>query len=122
MVDNHKFERGSQTRTGMMPPQDDLYIEFLFLHSLREHGLDVTAEQMARRLGELPGPQYDLGRQPGPRIRTSRKGFCRPGPVIPTTRRWATPSTSRSNPTCSGSSRPVYPVPATPWATGRATS
>ena len=32
---------------GQMPPQDDLYIEFLFLHSLREHGLDVTAEQMA---------------------------------------------------------------------------
>ncbi|MDE0157790.1 MAG: ADP-ribosylglycohydrolase family protein [Gammaproteobacteria bacterium] len=30
-----------------MPPQDDLYIEFLFLHSLQEHGLHVTAEQMA---------------------------------------------------------------------------
>lgn len=30
-----------------MPSQDDLYIEFLFLHSLREHGLDVSAKQVA---------------------------------------------------------------------------
>ena len=31
-----------------MPSQDDLYIEFLFLHSIRTHGLDVSAEQMAQ--------------------------------------------------------------------------
>ena len=31
-----------------MPSQDDLYIEFLFLHSLRTHGIDVSAEQMAQ--------------------------------------------------------------------------
>jgi hypothetical protein len=30
-----------------MPSQDDLYIEFLFLHSFQEYGLDVTDQQMA---------------------------------------------------------------------------
>jgi hypothetical protein len=30
-----------------MSNQDDLYIEFMFLHSIQKHGLDVTATQMA---------------------------------------------------------------------------
>jgi hypothetical protein len=31
----------------MMTNQDDLYIEFMFLHSIQKHGLDVTARQIA---------------------------------------------------------------------------
>ncbi len=29
------------------PDQDDLYVEFMFLHSIMKHGLDVTATEMA---------------------------------------------------------------------------
>ncbi|UCF14621.1 MAG: ADP-ribosylglycohydrolase family protein, partial [Phycisphaerales bacterium] len=32
----------------MMSDQDDLYIEFMFLHSIRKYGLDVTATEIAR--------------------------------------------------------------------------
>ena len=31
----------------MMSDQDDLYVEFMFLHSIRKYGLDVTAQEMA---------------------------------------------------------------------------
>lgn len=31
-----------------MSNQDDLYLEFLFLHSIQEHGLDVTGLEMAK--------------------------------------------------------------------------
>jgi hypothetical protein len=31
-----------------MSDQDDLYIEFMFLHSIRKYGLDVTATEIAR--------------------------------------------------------------------------
>ena len=31
----------------MMPDQDDLYVEFMFLYSIRKHGLDVTDRQIA---------------------------------------------------------------------------
>ena len=41
------FETWEPYTPTQMPSQDDLYIEFLFLHSLRTHGLDVSAEQMA---------------------------------------------------------------------------
>ena len=41
------FESWETYTPTQMPSQDDLYIEFLFLHSLREHGLDVSAKQMA---------------------------------------------------------------------------
>jgi hypothetical protein len=30
-----------------MSDQDDLYVEFMFLHSIRKYGLDVTAKEMA---------------------------------------------------------------------------
>ena len=41
------FETWEPYTPTQMPSQDDLYIEFLFLHSFRTHGLDVSAEQMA---------------------------------------------------------------------------
>jgi hypothetical protein len=43
---NDKINWGKWT-PAKMSDQDDLYVEFMFLHSIKEHGLDVTARVLA---------------------------------------------------------------------------
>jgi hypothetical protein len=67
----------------MMPDQDDLYVEYMFLYSIRKYGLDVTDRQIAEDWERIMLRKTMVGGN-GAALAMFRKGFWPPWSAYPT--------------------------------------
>ena len=66
----------------IMPDQDDLYVEFMFLYSIKKYGLDVTDRQIAEDWERIMLRETMVGGN-GAALAMFRKGFWPPWSAYP---------------------------------------